>query len=85
MDDRLAQMLGSLQQHNLSFTAAIKTISTNTAKLAQETSALSVRVVEHQSHLEHLLGFEEARRQQMEDHVKQMGKLTTLITEVKSN
>jgi hypothetical protein len=54
MDDRLAQMSGSLQQHNSSFTAAIRIISANTAKLAQETSALSVRVVEHQSHLEHL-------------------------------
>jgi hypothetical protein len=63
MDDRLAQLSGSLQQHNSSFTAAIETISTKTIKLAEETSALSVRVVEHQLHLKHLLGFEEARRQ----------------------
>jgi hypothetical protein len=41
-------------------------------------------VVEHQSHLEHLLSFEEARRQQTDDHVKQMGELTALISEVKS-
>jgi hypothetical protein len=87
MDDRLAQLTGtgSLQQHhNSSFSTAIETISTNTSRLAEETSALSVRVVEHQSHLEHLLSFEEARRQQMDEHVKQMDKLTALISEVKS-
>ena len=84
MDDRLAQLTGSLQHHNSSFSTAIKTISTNTSRLAEETSALSVRVVEHQSHLEHLLSFDEARRPQMDDHVKQMSKLTVLILEVKS-
>ena len=84
MDDRLAQLQGSLQHHNSSFNTAIKTISTNTSRLVEETSALSVRVVEHQSHLEHLLSFEEARQQQMDNHVKQMGKLTALISEVKS-
>ena len=84
MDDRLVQLQGSLEHHNSSFSTAIETISTNTCRLAGETSALSVRVVEHQSHLEHLLSFEEARRQQMDDHVKQMGELTALISEVKS-
>ena len=85
MDDRLAQLSGSLQQHNSSFTAAIETISTKTIKLAEETSALSVRVVEHQLHLKHLLGFEEAPRQKMDNLVKQMSKFTVLILEVKSH
>ena len=84
MDDRLAQLQGSLEHHNSSFSTAIETISMNTCRLAEETSALSARVVEHQSHLDHLLSFEEARRQQMDNHVKQMGKLTALISEVKS-
>jgi len=70
MDDRLTQLQGSLEQHNSSFSTAIATISTNTCRLAEETSALSARVVEHQSHLDHLLRFKEARRQQMDDHVK---------------
>jgi len=60
MDDRLTQLQGSLENHNSYFSTAIKTISTNTCRLAEETSALSVRVVEHQSHLDHLLSFEEA-------------------------
>ena len=44
-------------------------------------------MVDHQSHLENLLGFEveEARRQQMDNHVKQMGDLAALIAEVKAN
>jgi len=84
MDDRLAQLQGSLEQHNSSFSTAIATKSTNTCRLTEETSALSARVVEHQSHLHHLLRFEEAWRQQMDDHVKQMGELTVLISEVKS-
>ena len=84
MDDCLTQLQGSLEHHNSSFSTAIKTISTNTCRLTEETSALSTRVVEHQSHLDHLLSFEEARRQQMDDHVKQMGELTALISEVKS-
>jgi hypothetical protein len=45
MDNRLAQLTGSLQHHNSSFITAIKTISTNTSRLAEETSALSVQVV----------------------------------------
>ena len=85
MDERIAQMSDHLHVNNTSTTAAIETISSNTAKLAQETSALSVRMVEHQMHLENLLGFEEARRQQMDDHVKQMNELAAFIAEVKSN
>ena len=69
MDDRLAQLQGSLEHHNSSFSTAIKTISKNTCRVVEETSALSVRVVEHQSHLEHLFSFEEAWRHQMDDHV----------------
>lgn len=84
MDDRLTQLQGSLEHHNSSFSTAIETKSTNTCRLAEEMSALSARVVEHQSHLDHLLSFKEARRQQMDDHVKQMGELTVLISEVKS-
>ncbi len=78
MDDRLAQLQGSLEHHNSSFSTAIETISTNTCRLAEEMSALSARVVEHQLHLDHLLSFKEARRQQMDDHVKQMGALVTI-------
>ena len=84
MDERITRMADHLQLDNSSFTAAITTISTNTAKLAQETSALSVRVVDHQTHLENLLGFEEARRQQMDDHVTRMGELAALIADVGS-
>ena len=84
MDNRLAQLQGSLELHNSSFNTAIETISANMSSLAEKTSALSARVVEHQSHLDHLLSFEEARRQQMDDHVKQMGELTALISKVKS-
>jgi hypothetical protein len=73
-----------LQHSTSSITTAIESISSNTAKLAQETSSLSVQVVEHQAHLDNLLGFEETRRQQMDDHVKHMGDLTALIAEVKS-
>ena len=50
MDDRLAQLQGSLEKHNSSFSTAITTMSTNTCRLTEETSALSARVVEHQSH-----------------------------------
>ena len=85
MDDQITQMSDRLQQNNSSFTVAIQTILMNTATLAQETSALSVQVVEHQSHLDNLLGFEEAWRQQMDDHVKPTSNLTVLITEVRSN
>lgn len=85
MDDQITQMSDCLQQNNSSFTVAIQTILMNTATLAQETSALSVQVVEHQSHLDNLLGFEEAWRQQMDDHVKQRSDLSALITEVRSN
>ncbi len=41
-------------------------------------------MVKHQGHLENILGFKEARQIQMDDHVCQMGVLTTLIGEVKS-
>ena len=85
MDERINQMSNHLRVETSSTMAAIETISTNNTKLAQETSNLSVRVVEHQSHLENLLGFEEARRQQMDDHVKQMGDLAALVADVKTN
>ena len=84
IDERITRMADHLQLDNSSFTAAITTISANTAKLAQETSALSVRVVDHQAHLENLLGFEEARRKQMDDHVTRMGELAALIADVGS-
>ena len=64
---------------------AIESIITNADKLAHTTSALSARMVDQQSHLENLLGFEEARRKQMDDHVKQMMDLADIIAEVKSN
>ena len=51
-----------------SVTAAITTLSGNPAQLSEETTALSVRVVKHQGHLKNLLGFEEARQAQMDDH-----------------
>ena len=85
IEDRLASMDERIAVTTESTATAIETISANTDKLAQETTALSVRMVEHQSHLENLLGFEEARRQQMDDHVKQMIELAALIAEVKSN
>ncbi len=84
MDKRITRMADHLQLDNSCFTAAITAISTNTAKLAHETSALSVRVVDHQTHLENLLGFEEAWRQQMDEHVTRMGELAALIMEVGS-
>jgi hypothetical protein len=60
MDYLITQMSDHIQKDISSFTSAIATISSNTTKLAQETSTLSVRVVEHQHHLDNLLGFEEA-------------------------
>ena len=78
MEERIARTTESTAKH-------IELISANTNELARETTALSVRMVEHQSHLENLLGFEEARRQQMDDHVKQMLELAALIAEVKSD
>ena len=65
-----------------SMTAAIATLSRNTARLSEETSTLSVRVVEHQDHLENLLGFEEARQTQMDDHWKSIAALTSRVEEV---
>ncbi len=99
IEDRIASMDECIAMNNESTATAIESISANTNKLAQETTALSertnilaqettalsVRMVDHQSHLENLLGFEEARRQQMDDHVKQMVDLAALIAEVKSN
>ena len=85
MDERIASMDERITLANESTAKAIETISANTDKLAHTTSALSARMVEQQSHLENLLGFEEARRQQMDDHVKQMLDLADLIAEVKSN
>ena len=70
--ERIASMDERIAITTESTATAIETLSANTEKLAQETTALSVRMVEHQSHLENLLGFEEARRQQMDDHVKQV-------------
>jgi hypothetical protein len=95
MDDQLEKLL---ECHNSSFTAAFATLSANINSLMATmsalstsviehkatTSALSARVVEHQSHLENLLSLNETRRQQMDDHVKQMGELTAPISEVKS-
>ena len=67
---------------HISVTAALATLSSNTARLSEETSALSVRVVEHQGHLENLLGFEEARQAQMDDHWKSISALTSQVEEV---
>ena len=85
IEKRLASMDERIATTAESTATAIELISANTNKLAQETTALSDRMVEHQSHLDNLLGFEEARRQQMDDHVKQMLELAALIAEVKSN
>jgi hypothetical protein len=57
-----------VEHDHISVTAAITTLSGNTARLSEETTALSARVIEHQDHLDNLLGFEEARRAQMDDH-----------------
>ena len=67
---------------HVSITSTIATLSRNTARLSEETSALSVHVVEHQDHLENLLGFEEARRTQMDDHWKSIAALTSRVEEV---
>ena len=67
-----------------SVTEAITKLSGNTARLSEETTALSVRVVEHQGHLENLLGFEEARQAQMDDHWKSIVALTSQVDEIKN-
>ena len=46
----------------------LRSVTGNNTRLLEETTALSIRVVEHQGHLENLLGFEEARQAQMDDH-----------------
>jgi hypothetical protein len=70
--------------HRSVVTEAITTFSGNTARLSEETSALSVRVIEHQGHLENLLGFEEARQAQMDGHWKSIVALTSQVGEVKT-
>ncbi len=74
-----------VERDHQSVTAAITTLSSNTARLSEETTALSVRVVEHQDHLENLLGFEEARRTQMDDHWRSIVDINAAINEVKTN
>jgi hypothetical protein len=64
-----------------SVTAAITALSGNTARLSEETTALSTRVVEHQGHLENLLGFEEARQAQMDDHWQSIVDLKSQLEE----
>ncbi len=65
-------------------TAAITTLSGNTTRLSEETTALSNRVIKHQDHLENLLGFEEARRAQMDDHWRSIVEIKTDAAEVKA-
>ncbi len=55
MDGQIKLMKDSMVQHNKDLTEPITLLSTNTTKLSEETSALSVRVVKHQGHLENLL------------------------------
>ena len=73
-----------VERDHQSVTAAITTLSGNTARLSEETTALSVRVIEHQDHLENLLGFEEARRAQMDDHWRSIVDITAAVDEVKT-
>ena len=68
MNSNMKAFRNRVDTDHRSVTAAITTLSGNTARLSEETTALSVRVVEHQGHLENLLGFEEARQAQMDDH-----------------
>ena len=65
-------------------TAAITTLSGNTARLSEETTALLARVIEHQDHLENLLGLEEARRAQMDDHWRSIIDIKAAVEEVKT-
>jgi hypothetical protein len=65
-------------------TAAITTLSGNTARLSEETMVLSARVIEHQDHLENLLGFEEAQRAQMDDHWRSIVEIKSAVEEVKT-
>jgi hypothetical protein len=73
-----------VENDNVSVTAAITTLSGNTTRLSEETLALSARVIEHQDHLDNLLGFEEARRVQMDDHWRSIVKIKATVEEVKT-
>ena len=73
-----------VERDHASVTAAITTLSGNTARLSEETTALSVRVVEHQDHLENLLGFEEARRHQMDDHWRSIEEIKSAVEDAKT-
>jgi hypothetical protein len=73
-----------VENDNVSVTAAITTLSGNTARLSEETSALSARVIEHQDHLDNLLGFEAARRAQMDDHWRSIVEIKATVEEVKT-
>ena len=70
MNTNMKMFKDRVDNDHISVTAALTTLSNNTARLLEETSALSVCVVEHQGHLENLLGFEEARQAQMDHHWK---------------
>ncbi len=73
-----------VERDHVSVTKAITTLSSNTARLSEETTALSVRVVERQDHLENLLGFEEARRAQMDDHWRSIVEIKSAVEEAQS-
>ncbi len=73
-----------MAQDNKILTEAITTLSTNTARLSGETTALSVRVIQHQGHLENLLRFEETRQTQMDDHWREMTNLKSLVADITS-
>ena len=70
MHDNMKIFRDRIDTDQRSVTAAITKLSANTTRLSEETTALSTRVIEHQGHLENLLGFEEARQNQMDDHWK---------------
>ena len=84
MDKNMSQLKDKMTMDSTHLTEEISTSSANIARLSGEMTALSVRVIEHQGHLENLLGLEEARQAQMDDHWREMTKLKTLINKVKS-
>ncbi len=71
MDQKTTGILESLQQ-----------AADNTTCLLETSELFSSRMLQHQTHLEHLMGFKEQRRSQMDNHWCALEDLMTIVSEV---
>jgi hypothetical protein len=61
------------------FNDLLHTVTANNAKLSKETQRLSSRILEHQTHLDHLMKFKETQCQQMDNHWRAMEDLKSVV------